>query len=72
MKKFLLLMLAVFFVFIVVPSPVLCVVFLVCFLAPMNGWFALLSILLIPAIAISVLIMNKLLDADWVDEVFWW
>lgn len=72
MKRFLSLMLAIFLIVIVMPSPILSVVFAVSFLTSINGWFALLSILIIPAGAISVLIMNKLIDTDWIDDAIDW
>lgn len=71
MKKFLLFMLAALLIFVVIPSPVLGVVFGVSFLVAMNGWFALLFILLIPAVALSWIILFKLLELDFWDELFY-
>ena len=72
MKRFLSLMLAMFLIVIVMPSPILSVVFAVSFLASINGWFALLFILIIPAGALSVLIMHKLIDTDWINDAIDW
>ena len=67
MKRFLLWLLATFLILVVVPSPLLAVVLTLCFLLPINGWFGLLAILVLPAIALSAIILES-----WVMELDFW
>ena len=64
MKKFLSIMWMVFWIIVIIPSPVLSVAFLVSFLLTISGWFGFLAVLFIPAFALSVLIFDKALNMD--------
>ena len=58
MKKFLLMTLFVFWILVVVLSPIYAVILALAFLIPINGWFGLLAILIIPAFTLSVCIFH--------------